>query len=106
MTSCLGKSCSYGLLCVSFVYVYHFLCMFPFGFEEGMWDLFVLIPDHCLSIYFGYSGFILVFKVLLFDTHVIQDEDSIETTYCDTRVSQYVVSIQSSSWIHHHRFYS
>ena len=23
-----------------------------FGFEGGMWDLIVLIPDHCLSIYF------------------------------------------------------
>ena len=26
---------------------------FPFGFEGGMWD--VLIPDHCLSIYFLYK---------------------------------------------------
>ena len=25
---------------------------FPFGFEGGMWDLIVLIPDNCLSIYF------------------------------------------------------
>ena len=25
---------------------------FPFGFESGMWDLIVLISDHCLSIYF------------------------------------------------------
>ena len=25
---------------------------FPFGFEGGMRDLIVLIPDHCLSIYF------------------------------------------------------
>ena len=24
---------------------------FPFGFEDGMWDLIVLIRDHCLSIY-------------------------------------------------------
>ena len=22
---------------------------FPFGFESGMWDLIVLVPDHCLS---------------------------------------------------------
>ena len=21
----------------------------PFGFEDGMWDLMVLVPDHCLS---------------------------------------------------------
>ena len=25
---------------------------FPFGFESGMWDLIVLVPDHYLSIYF------------------------------------------------------
>ena len=23
-----------------------------FGIEGGMWDVIVLIPDHCLSIYF------------------------------------------------------
>ena len=29
-----------------------FVCpTFPFGFEGGMWDLIVLIPDNCLSIY-------------------------------------------------------
>ena len=54
MITCLGKSCSFGLLCVSFVNVYQFLCVclsFPFGFEGGVWDLIVLIPDHCRSIY-------------------------------------------------------
>ena len=25
---------------------------FPFGFEGGVWDLIVLIPDHCLFVYF------------------------------------------------------
>ena len=25
---------------------------FSFGFEGGMWKLILLIPDHCLSIYF------------------------------------------------------
>ena len=25
---------------------------FPFVFEGGMWILIILIPDHCLSIYF------------------------------------------------------
>ena len=55
MATCLGKSCLFGLLCVSFVNVYQLLCVcpsFPFGIEGGMWDLIVLIPDHCLSIYF------------------------------------------------------
>ena len=23
-----------------------FVCPFPFGFESGMWDLIVLIPNH------------------------------------------------------------
>ena len=54
MTTCLGKSCSFGLLCVSFVNVTSCVCpSFPFGFECGMWDLIVLIPDHCISIYFS-----------------------------------------------------
>ena len=55
MTACLGKSCSFGLLCVFFVNVYEFVCalLSPFGFEDGMWDLSVLIPDHCLSIFFA-----------------------------------------------------
>ena len=54
MTTCLGKSCSFGLLCVHFVNVYEFVCavFFPFEFEGGMWDLIVLIPDHYFSIYF------------------------------------------------------
>ena len=28
------------------------LCPFCFGFECGMWDLIILIPDHCLFVYF------------------------------------------------------
>ena len=27
---------------------------FPFGLEVGMWDLLLIIPDHCLSFYFRY----------------------------------------------------
>ena len=55
MTTCLGKSRSFGLLCVSFVNVYYILCVcfFPVGIEGGMWFVIVLIPDHCLSIYFS-----------------------------------------------------
>ena len=54
MTTCLGKSRPFGLLCVSIVKVYESLsiCMcasFSFGFDGGMWDLIVLVPDHCLS---------------------------------------------------------
>ena len=30
----------------------NFVCpSFPFGIKGGMWDVIVLIPDHCLSIY-------------------------------------------------------
>ena len=47
MTTCLGKSCSFGLLYVSILNVYQFVCVspFPFGFKGGMWDLIVSIPD-------------------------------------------------------------
>ena len=54
----LGKSCSFGLLCVSFVGVCQILCVFLsfFGIEGRMWDVIVLIPDHCPSIYFDTRG--------------------------------------------------
>ena len=54
MTTCLGKSCSFGLPFGAFrtllsIYVFSY---FPFGFESRMWDLIVSVPDHCLSFYF------------------------------------------------------
>ena len=54
MTGCLGKCCSFGLMCVSFVNVMNFcVCpFFAFVFGGGMWGLIVKIPDQCLSIYF------------------------------------------------------
>ena len=33
---------------LSSIYVFSY---FPFGFEGGIWDLIVLVPDHCLSFY-------------------------------------------------------
>ena len=54
MTTCLGKSCSFGLPCMSFMNIYQFYVHFSFGFEGRMWDVIVLILDHCLSIYFSY----------------------------------------------------
>ena len=47
MTTCLGKSCSFGLSCVSFVNVYQFLCA---SFSFGMKDLVLkfLIIAHFL----------------------------------------------------------
>ena len=47
MTTCLGKSYSFGLLCVS-------ICMcasLPVGFEGGIMDLTVSVPGYCLSFY-------------------------------------------------------
>ena len=40
---------------MSFVGVGQILCVpsLLFGIEGGMWDVIVLIPDHCVSIYFG-----------------------------------------------------
>ena len=50
MITCLGKSCSFGLLWVYFVNVYQFLCVS--FFPGGVWDLILLVPGHCLSFYF------------------------------------------------------
>ena len=58
MTTCLGKSCSFGLPRASafrkLLSIYVFSC-FPFGFEGRMWDLIVSIPDHWMSFYFPKS---------------------------------------------------
>ena len=45
-------------MCMSFVSVCQFLCVLlsTSGLEAGMWDLNVLIPDHCLSVLLYYSG--------------------------------------------------
>ena len=67
MTICLGKSSPFGLLCVfrehlSFFYLYP---SFPFSFEGEMWDLIVLIPNHCLSVYFEKDMYIHIFRFVL-----------------------------------------
>ena len=56
MTTCLGKICSFvNCKCLSWASVKFCVCpSFPFGTEGGMWDVIVLIPDYCLSIYFTY----------------------------------------------------
>ena len=48
MTTYLGKSCYFDLLCVSFVNVYKILCVsfFHFGFEGWMLGVILLVPDH------------------------------------------------------------
>ena len=54
MTTCLGKSCTFGLPRVPFVNCCQFmyLVISPFGFEGRMGDLIVSVPDHCLFFYF------------------------------------------------------
>ena len=54
MTICLGTSCSFGLLCVSFVNFYQFVCVcvFSFWFWNGMCDLIVSVNGHGLSFTF------------------------------------------------------
>ena len=52
MTTCMGKSCSFGLLCVSLVNAYKILCVSFFPCLYGGWYVSVLSPYHCLSIYF------------------------------------------------------
>ena len=51
MTICVGKSCLFGLLSVSFVKLYQFKvgASFSFGIKGTMWDLVIWVPDHCLS---------------------------------------------------------
>ena len=40
-------------MCLSLSLIKFCVCpSFPFGIESGIWDLIVLIPVHCLSIYF------------------------------------------------------
>ena len=38
---------------------------FPFRIEGRMWDVIVLIPDHCLSIYFTNFEFSLKMRYFL-----------------------------------------
>ena len=48
MTTCLGKSCSFGFRKLLSIYVFIY---FRFGFEGRIWDLIVSVPDPCLSFY-------------------------------------------------------
>ena len=54
MTICLKKSYSFGLLYVYFMNIYPFVCLLLsfLVLRVLMWDLMVLVPDHCLSVCF------------------------------------------------------
>ena len=65
MITYLSKSCSFGLICMSFVNVYQFVFVrfFSFfwggcgaGLGEGIWYLIVSVPDHWLSISFEFTA--------------------------------------------------
>ena len=56
------RGCLSRFVCVSF---------FPFGFEGGLLDLIVLIPDHCLSIYKNELHYKSVFSRTLIYTSVL-----------------------------------
>ena len=43
---------SVNCVCLSWALVKLCVCPFPFGVEIWLWDVIVLILDHCLSIYF------------------------------------------------------
>ena len=66
MTTCLGKSCSFGLpqMWGKLLSVY-VISYFHFGFEGRMWDLIVLVHDHCLSFYFVFAARIYTLVHLL-----------------------------------------
>ena len=52
MTTCLGRSCSFGLPRVPFVNCCMYLVISLLVLGGRMWDLIVSVPDHCLSFYF------------------------------------------------------
>ena len=54
MTTCLGKSCSFGFTARAFrkQLSINVFSSFPFAFEDRIWDVIVSVPDHCLSFYF------------------------------------------------------
>ena len=62
MTTCLGKSCSFGLPrvpdCCQFMYLVVFFLFFIFYFFFGVggriWDLIVSVPDRCLFFNFNH----------------------------------------------------
>ena len=74
MTSCLGKVVrSVYCVCLLLAFVNFCICpSVPFGIEGRVWDVIVLIPDHCLSIYFVIYG-------SQFDSHSCARRSSLET---------------------------
>ena len=49
MNTCVGGSYSFGFLFIN-AHQFVFVC-FPIGFEDGIWNIIVLVPNHCRSFY-------------------------------------------------------
>ena len=83
MATCLGKRCKFGLLCESFVNFFQmYVCVtFPFGFEDGMWNLIVLIPGHCLSIYF-----LLYYTTLIYENTAYSHKTGLATSCTEDKI--------------------
>ena len=47
MTTCFGKSCLFHSACLAWALSICECASFPFGFEGGMGDLIVFVPDYC-----------------------------------------------------------
>ena len=72
--------------------VYQVMCVLlsPFGFEGGMWDLIVLMPDHCLS--FSGQTVYLIFRRAVIGVGV-EEEDQKHTWMEDAESvsSQFII---------------
>ena len=64
MTTCLGKSCSFGLSRKPFVNCRQFMYLVVslYGFEDRIWDLIVSVPDHCFFFFFFFFFFFYIFE--------------------------------------------
>ena len=75
MTACLGKSCSFGLLCVFFFFFFRerlSVCVFasfPFGFEQlsMKFEILIISLSVCVlaSFPFGFEQLSMKFEILV-----------------------------------------
>ena len=71
---------------------------FSFGFEDGTWDLIVLIPDHCLCVYFPLPrlSFGLLLKVV--DPTLLLSEKTIKESGLVCFKKQLGLLVTGSAW--------
>ena len=117
MITCLGKSCSFNFMCVSFVKVYQFLCvcfyfiyLFIFffflggggrwgrGLEGDMWDLFYqyLFIAYLFAMYFGVLSLFsnCYSKLSLFDSLACNCSSNIGSkSFCEYLKFRYPVCV-------------